>query len=116
MFSQVVVWIVKTERRPILSILFIDDDQTGMLEAVNIKKLDMILRLICECLADIYAEPDTCSIKALFTEYVEVMNQVYSHNGRSRWTTSYITKLRRDINNLKLVVVRVFSSCQKSRF
>lgn len=44
---------------------------------------------------------------------MDLMNTDFGYSG-PEWTSTYITKLDRDINNLKLSVVRILSGYQKS--
>lgn len=94
--------------------VFINDSLDCMLEAAYIKKVDIISPFIGALIDRTCTESDTCPITAVFTEFVDVMNQVYDHNGRKIWTTSDITKLSRDKHNLKLIGLLLSSAYQKS--
>ena len=108
------LYIKNVDGRPGLNGMYTDEGLTGMLEAADIKKLDMISPFIGGIFDRVCGESETCPITTVFTEYVDVMNKVCGHNGRDVWSGSDISQLRRDIKEFKRNGVRVFGSYQKS--
>lgn len=59
---------------------FNDDYLAGMLEAVDIKKLDIIYSFKGALLHCVCGEVRKCSVTAVFPEYVEIMQFVCGYN------------------------------------
>lgn len=69
----------------------------GMIEAVDIKKLDMVSQFI-EALFDVICgESEICPIANVFTGYMDVMNKWCGHIGQYKWIAADITRLRQEI-------------------
>lgn len=56
--------------------VFTDDGVPGMNEAADIKKLDIISPFVGALSDRICTKSSTCAFTAVFTEYVDVVNQV----------------------------------------
>lgn len=104
----------KSEGRPSLNGVFTVDGLAGMIEAADIKKLDMISPFIGALLYLICGESESFPVTKVFTEYMGVMNKVCSDNGREKWRAAGITELIRDIKQFKVNRVTVFIVYQKS--
>lgn len=72
------------------------------------KKLDTISPLVGPILGLLYAESHTFPITTVVTEYVNIMNSVCGQNERQQWTHVEISRLRRDIWQLKATAVGFF--------
>lgn len=64
---KVGLWMRNTEELPMLNGLLTDDGLGGMLEAADVKKLDMISSFIRAFIDPICAESDISTITAVFT-------------------------------------------------
>lgn len=71
----------KSEGRLGLNGVFAVDGLEDMLGAAGIERLDVISSFIGALLNRIYGEPESCLVTKLFTEYVDVMNNVCGNNG-----------------------------------
>lgn len=111
---QIPLYVRNNKGRVGLNGVFTDGDIDGMLEAAYIKKMDMVSPFIGGLINRICGEPETCPVKTVFTEYVDVLNNVCGRNVRKKWTASDIATLRRDIAQFKANGVDVFSAYQKS--
>lgn len=105
------VW--NSEGRPGLNGVFTDDDHDGMLEAGDIKKMDMVSPFIGALIDRIYGENETCPVTKVFREYADVMDKVCGRNGHKKFTASDIATMCWDIVQLKANGVDVFSEYQK---
>lgn len=85
-----------------------------MVEAVNIKTLNIISPFDRSFGRSYIAEIESCPITSLYTEYVDVMNHVCSRNIHKKWTPTDVDSLRRDLLRFKSNRVRVFKAYQKS--
>lgn len=73
----------------------------------------MIPPFISALVDRICTEFENCLITTLFTEYVDVMNQMCGRNRREKWTQADVADLPRDIQRFKENRARVFGAYQK---
>lgn len=74
----------------------------------------MLSPIIGALLNSLCTESEEYQIKPVFTDHVDVVNQLCGRNGRIKWTPRDISGFRRDKQELKLNEVRVLGAYQKS--
>ena len=113
--TNIGLYIRNTEGRPGLNGVFTEEGLAGMLEAADMKKVDIISPFIGGILDRVCGECDAAPVTTVFTQYVDIMNSVCGCNGRNHWSDDDVSRLRNDIAQLKATAVGVFAAYQKSQ-
>lgn len=89
--------------------MFTDHCLAGMLEMAYMKTLYMISKFIAALIYRVCVEYHKYLTKIVFTENMDIMNNVCWLNGSQKWTVFKNSKLRREIRQFKSTRVGVTS-------
>lgn len=97
-----------------ISGLFTDSGIAGMLEASDLKSVDMVSPFLGAIIDRCCGEVEGAPITKVFTQFKDLMDEVYQRNKVPGWSETCLRKLSTMISNFKTVGCNVFREYQPS--
>lgn len=100
--------------RTCMDVMSNEHSLTGMLEAADMKRIDMIYPLLGALMDRVSSENKTCPMTTIFTGYVDIMRGVCGITKRNIWTEEELQVLSERIKMFKTISISTFDTYKKS--